>query len=639
MDDLNNFIKELDAEDEKEEEDLELNEQNGNIEKDEDEEKIEENKEEKLEEKDLMPNKKVKRYEDLDDFIITNADNILKFSEIINVNNISMFYIWIDIKIIGTIFMTLYFIGILEIIGLLNTLGREIKCSFDLYVSNNTTRVNDFYQNYIRENHNAPSFNMFFLSSIFSDMLINLLTFPGTILLLFVIISCIIGFGVGNFNFRTGELLTDNYTFQEIMLLILIYIGIYIFIGAIALIHLDIINKGYLLFDQQCLKLSNPEKNGYIFAYLFSMVLSSIIKMILDDEFVIKEIESISDYKRDKKYIVFIIAIYLASIISSLIFYFIYNSIFIKLKEKKDDNSYEAIKIFGYFIYCQTEGKSCKKCIDCQKFLKKCSRCLGSHNYECCRCCYCCCSEYDEAEYGQKQLCIIYKLKGICSWFGDLIAGFDMLIIVLIIYTFELINIGFNPELSDYLDKIKDEEIRSINIISFVSRLLLYFLNLCCGILYLKYFRKPFENFFQENIKNTECNLIYLSIKIFSFISILLNTIISGIFYFHENKDIYYFIPISISLSEYANIILLYYSKGSDLDVEVIKQSFAISFYKMILTVIKLFIDMFKEDKKNNYSLVLFQFIFGFIGMGVCIIYLLKIAMPKICQNCLKGKK
>ena len=647
MNDLNAFIKELDSEEEIKKEEIELKESFGKNE--ENEEKIEENKTEK----DLMPKKKGKKYKDINDFISKNVDNKMKTNEKINVN-ISMFYSWINIKIIGTIFMTLYFIGILEIIGLLNTLGKEIKDSllFKLDEEKNKRETN-FYQNYISENLSAPSFNMFFLSSIFSDTLINLLTFPGTILLLFVIVSCIIYFGVGNFIFLTGDSLNAGYSFEKIMVLILMYIGIYIFIGAIALVHHDIINKGYYLFDKQYLNKTDGVKNGYIFAYLFSMVLSSIIKMILDENFVVYNIKLILKDKQNTNnsnmsYYVIIIIIYLSSTISSLIFYFIYNRIFVKTKEHGDDNSHEVIKVFGYFIYCQTEGGICKNCVDCQKLVKKCSRCLGFYNCECCLCCYCCCTDYDEAEDGQKQLCIIYKLKGICSWIGDLLTGLDIIIFVLIIYGFELINIGFNPALTEFLDRkekeeeieaIEKREILAINAISFASRLLFYFLNLSYGFLHFK-LDKKFKKYYgmdpSERLAKTEFNLIYESITFFAIILIILNSIISGVFAFQETNDtIYYFIPISISVCEYAYIILIYYSKGSDFNPDLIKRSFAISFYKMIFAVIKFFIDQFKFDIKN---LVIFQFIFECIVMGICIVSALIFFIPNICISCFKGK-
>ena len=615
--DLKNLVNELDAEKEIKAKGSRLN-------------------EEKIEEKDSMIYEKGKKYEDLNDFIVENADNIINISEKIN-TDFNSIYCWINIKIIGTIFMTLYFIGILEIIGLLNSVGKEIKCSLELILFEKK-RENDFYQNYINENLKAPSFDLFFLSAIFSGALIKTFTFPGTVTLLFFIITGI-SIGIDNFNFHSDEVLNERYSAKENIILILIYIGIYLAIGIIALFPHEIIQKGYLLYDIQCEE-KLPEKNGYIFAYLFSMVISSIIKMLVDRKYVFDEIKLISEDKKNIfffNYIFIIIAIFLASMIISFIFYFIYECIFTKVKNDKDI-SHQAIKICGYFIYCETEKRCCCcDCVDCQMLCKKCSRCFGFYLCECCCCCYCCCNDHEEADDGQKQLCIIYKLKGIWSSVGDLLAGNGTFLFVIIIYTFELINIGFNPELSEYLDSKKEEEkeILIINIISFVSRLLIYFLNLAYGLLHIVLFKKYkeiFEKEFDVKIKKTEANLISNSLAIFSFFFIILNTVLSGMFYFHEkNKYMYYCIPISISISEYANIILLYVTQGTELSVDVMKKSFAISFYKLILTVVKFFIGMFKFD--NKY-LVFFQFIFGSSILGVCILFLLICVLP---QKCIKN--
>ena len=62
--------------------------------------------------------------------------------------------------------MTLYFVGILEIIGLLNTLGMEIKSSLDIIIFDKK-RETDFYQNYININLGMPSFNLFFYLQYF----------------------------------------------------------------------------------------------------------------------------------------------------------------------------------------------------------------------------------------------------------------------------------------------------------------------------------------------------------------------------------------------------------------------------------------------------------------------------------------
>ena len=58
-----------------------------------------------------------------------------------------------------------------------------------------------------------PSFNLFFLSAIFSSTLINIFSFQGTVILIFVSVSCVIGFGLDSFDFHSGETLNDNYPF------------------------------------------------------------------------------------------------------------------------------------------------------------------------------------------------------------------------------------------------------------------------------------------------------------------------------------------------------------------------------------------------------------------------------------------
>lgn len=129
-------------------------------------------------EEDLLKKRKEKLNEDLTDissklqnektidtFIYNNVDDIIDISEVL-VNWVNTIFSFIIIKIIGTIFITLYFIGILEVIGLLNTLGEEILSSINLTIRDKK-RETDFYQNYISENLKMPSFDLFFFILIF----------------------------------------------------------------------------------------------------------------------------------------------------------------------------------------------------------------------------------------------------------------------------------------------------------------------------------------------------------------------------------------------------------------------------------------------------------------------------------------
>ena len=129
-------------------------------------------------EEDLLKRRKEKLNEDLTDissklqnektidtFIYNNVDDIIDISEVL-VNWVNTIFSFIIIKIIGTIFITLYFIGILEVIGLLNTLGEEILSSINLTIRDKK-RETDFYQNYISENLKMPSFDLFFYPHYF----------------------------------------------------------------------------------------------------------------------------------------------------------------------------------------------------------------------------------------------------------------------------------------------------------------------------------------------------------------------------------------------------------------------------------------------------------------------------------------
>ena len=120
-------------------------------------------------------NSRLKDEESIGNFIINNIDDDSDSSGTIK-ESVNTFYSFFIIKIVGTIFLTLYFAGILEIIGLMNTVKKEISDSFNLILKDKQ-RETDFYQNYINENLKMPSFDLFFISAIFLAFSI-LLFFP-----------------------------------------------------------------------------------------------------------------------------------------------------------------------------------------------------------------------------------------------------------------------------------------------------------------------------------------------------------------------------------------------------------------------------------------------------------------------------
>ena len=558
-------------------------------------------------------NSRLKDEESIGNFIINNIDDDSDSSGTIK-ESVNTFYSFFIIKIVGTIFLTLYFVGILEIIGLMNTVKKEISDSFSLILKDKQ-RETDFYQNYINENLKMPSFDLFFISAIFSS-LFNSFIFPYTVLIIGLTNFVITFFGLGYFKFRTGESLNEKYNLGEIIYIIIMYLLMYLSLGIIALLPFDLLQKGYIIYDKEKKHLETPNKNGYFFVYLFSMEVSSIIKIIFDRKYVFDRASSIIESKdNDKDPIYFflnILIIYAISMVSSLIFYVIYICIF--KKKEESETKKKAIHFLGYIIYIEETSNSL---IDWGVAINKCGNCLG---LGCCNCCFCCCTDIDEAREATKKICVIFKMKGILSSLFDLIAGPYMIIIVIMIYIIELINIGFSPELERYLSSnINEKEILAINIISLSSIVILYALNILFGFLIMS---SDFVNDFVASIQKSEIMFLSFGLFFLILVTFLINTIISGLFLFKVNKDIiYYFIPFSVSIGEYANICFIYLSDIRKYDIEVIKGSFSISFYKAIYNIIYKLLSLLFDFKNDN--LITFQFIFSCIISGISLILIL----------------
>jgi hypothetical protein len=347
------------------------------------------------------------------------------------------------------------------------------------------------------------------------------------------------------------------------------------------------------------------------------MEISSIFKMILDRKYVFDIVRVIINEEKENKdnsvFLFAILLIYILSMISSLIFYIPYYCIF-KTKEDDSNSSHNAIKIFGYVIYIEKTSGDC--CADCKASIEKCGTCLGCNCCNCCICCTCCCSELDEIENGTKELCIVYKLKGYCSWLFDLLAAYDIPKLVVPMVLFELINLGFNPELSQYLSSnISEKEILISNIISFSSILIFYFLNIFIGFIFLshtslgKYMIGFISKSLSTKIIKNERLFIYEGFFPFLLIITIINTIISAFFHYKAIQSvIYYFIAYSTSIREYANIIFLYLFDSDESSLDIIKGSFAISFYRTFLEIFKVIIGVYNFQ---NEGLIFFQFVFG----------------------------
>ena len=188
----------------------------------------------------------------------TNLEDFLE-SQIIEVTHPEENYIRIKnkclllfiIKIIGTIFVTLYLIGIFELICIMDAIKKEFYSSLQLYfLRKNEEGRKDFYTNFINISKKIPSFSPFFLSSLLSKIIINLLGFYITSILVLIINGLIIYFGLNNFPFHKENELEENYTLKEVLNLFFMFAGIYLTIGIVVLLPLETVQKGFQEYDK-----------------------------------------------------------------------------------------------------------------------------------------------------------------------------------------------------------------------------------------------------------------------------------------------------------------------------------------------------------------------------------------------------
>lgn len=131
-----------------------------------------------------------------------------------------------------------------------------------------------------------PSFDLFLVSAIFSSFF-NSFIFHYAVLIIGFANFAIIIFWIGQFQIQNRESLNEKYTLGKIIYLIIMYLLMYyLLLGTVALLSFGLLRKGYVIKDKEKKQLKTPNKNGYFFVYLFSMVISSIIKIVFERKYV-----------------------------------------------------------------------------------------------------------------------------------------------------------------------------------------------------------------------------------------------------------------------------------------------------------------------------------------------------------------
>ena len=224
--------------------------------------------------------------------------------------------------------------------------------------------------------------------------------------------------------------------------------------------------------------INDGKYNAYYFSYLFSFLFPMICKIILSNFFLLKENDNNSFFFKT-------FLLYLVPILSSLIFFFIFSSIFKKKSKKKVAiEEISIMKFCGYLIYIEKKPQKKKICCEgCRVGMRKCSyTLLGCKCCECEVCCKClplsqCCKIKDDlSEFHNRNetICIFYKINGICSWFCNFLFNNSGIIstLALIIIIFELLNIGFKPYLSEYINNYEGNN--KSNFISIIHLIYLF---------------------------------------------------------------------------------------------------------------------------------------------------------------------
>ena len=639
-------------------------------------------------------NQRLEKSVDINDFFIRQInENTNEMHD--SIKNRNSFFLVFIIKIIGGIFVTLYLIGVFEIIGIMDAIEEELFSSVLLYfLRENKEKRTDFYHNYINLAIKIPSFAPFYLSSLLSNIIINFFGFYLTTILVIIINILTIYFGVNNFDFHKDELLEENYTLKEFLALLFIFICFYISVGIVALVPLDIIQDGFKDYDKhkskkmyenlQRLRVNifaqdhaeeegyedNPNKileekkrleglikeeekkakdnivnkkkedldlndtcykafllnfkmniNGFLIFYLASMSFSSICVIILNRIFMI-------DYSEKNKISWKFILMFSTPMIFALIFYKIYSIVFGD-ENTKNNKQIKTIKFGGYIIYQEKVLSDENCCVSC---CSDCIECLQKLDYGCCcqlcgcsyLCksifgCKCSCSnnvrkQIPSSDYQKENICIIYKVNGICSWVVNTLTNPRVLIFVPILYIFNALNIGFDYDISQDIEEHKNKAIISY-IISLSSRIIFYVINYLGGLFLIK---KLY--FYNDNEFYTIINGFILIIFFESIFSAIISILIYSNLINGDLKD--FLMTVSLESKEYIEIVCLdYFSLYFEINLsfgDFLSNSSILTFYLIIWKFFELMIEIL--NFKNAYLLI-FQFSFGIILSFAIIIF------------------
>ena len=580
--------------------------------------------------------KEISTYKTVEDFLVNNLNKDEPIVPEIN-NEKSETLIWFNMKIIGIFFMTTYITGVYIFIGFMDSIFEEIKASATLYLFNTTRNEEEtFYYNYNIINQEPPEFELYFLTSNFSDKIFGVIDiYAQTIIIL--IINALIFLGIYNFDFHIlPENININYSVWQFLYLLLMYILLYLSIGFISSLPHSIFTSAFDQYEkwekerkknnnnQEINEEKKEEYNGYFVGYFISILFSMAFKFILNKFLIVQKNIKI------RKFYAVLISCHCIPIIISLLFYCFFSIIFKKkvietLNKKKTISN---CRICGYVYYSENVKTDTNKikCEGCRKGFRRCYYncfCYKCKCLDCCECTKCCCcigeeQNLSEVNNRENQIYISYKTTGKCSWLCDLITNRFLLLLVLILFFLELINFGFKPSLSNFLENYDNSKLYIINILSLAGILLFFFITYLAGFL----FKKCFD--LKEEIG--EGTYLGLGIIPLIFTGSLVSFIVSILSYFDivSEKVKHYIIPLSIGSVEFYKILLQKVSDAIFKTQALLSFDSLFSFYIIIWNIFAFILEL---TKVKVSKLILIQFIITLIIIAlvlIAIIYVLK---------------
>ena len=509
---------------------------------------------------------------DDDDIVIKLSDE--RIEKILN-NECSLCFFFI---IIGFLFIIIHFMGIQEIIIILNSTLDEITEELKIILNSNQKRKNNFYQIFkINNLRKFPQIDVALVFSFLGNCIFNCAGYFLTSFIFQIISVFILYIYFFFFKFHiTQEELSNHYFYSEFFLLIGIYFSLLISVGAVTSISYDIFYR--------YLRIAYPKTNvikfGERIIYSIFSVLSFTIVFFINKSFLQKYNED--KYKKLLKNIFFF---YTITFVLSLIFYFIYQipikNIKIKTNKKIDLN----IK--------KEENKEEEKEEENENdnlIISTCT-CLGYLYY----------SESITQNEETKKISLLYKFQGICQWFIEILKKIEFHFIVLIFSVCRLQCIG-NKLFIEYQYEKKYSDLYCLKGIGgyLLFSTILYILVLYFLIIVY------FHNLYKNSPKSTQYFLIIIYISLLQSIFSLINSILKIIKI--EIIDLMILSLIFFKLVDF--MILGFFGKLHNDDL--IKSSNGVTLVRLIWNIIDSILKSFNvQNKQILFIIQLIASIFG----------------------------